>query len=197
MFRLDGFHRIDSRCAIARVFATSLAPFEEPPSLEGVPSREGPAGQPRLPARGGAVTPAGAVSSYHVRAFCEALVRRVALPCACVLHSAHWIHRSLDGVCRARPPSLEVLAARSSHALPHDELGHPGLSAAPEKELQFRMGAVLAVTPVLSTDVYKPTIRLIKNGHPPALVHSARFPTRAGALGFTPSDSSRRSRSIE
>lgn len=63
-------------------------------------------------------------------------------------------------------PALEVLAARSSHALPHDELGHPGLSAAPEKELQFRMGAVPAVTPVLSTDVYKPTIRLIKNGHP-------------------------------
>lgn len=166
VFRLDVFHRIDSRCAIARVLATFLALAT------------------KVAGAGGAVTPAGAVSSHHVRAFCEALVRCVALLCTCVCTRA--LDSPFSRRCVACSPSsagspaLEVLAARSSHALPHDELGHPGLSAAPEMELQFRMGAVPAVTPVLSTDVYKPTIRLIKNGHPPALVHSARFPMRAG-----------------
>lgn len=57
-------------------------------------------------------------------------------PCTEVLGST-----VLRGPCRARPP-------RSSRALGHDELGHPGLAAASGGRLRFRVGAAPAVTPV-------------------------------------------------
>lgn len=76
----------------------------------------------------------------------------------------------LRGPCRARPP-------RSSRALGHDELGHPGLTAAPGGELRFRVGAVPAVTPV----PFRPTSTTHDSFDKEralalVLVHSARFP---------------------
>lgn len=95
----------------------------------------------------------------------------------------------LRGPCRARPP-------RSSRALGHDELGHPGLAAASGERLRFRVGAAPAVTPV--------PVRPTSTTHDSSdkereLPTSWCTPLASHAIGsarYTPSISPRRTRSV-